>query len=440
MMEKLLYYIWNNRLFQLNPLVTTQGDKVEVIDPGIYNRNAGPDFSQAKIKINDTLWAGSIEIHSRSTDWFVHKHQLDENYNKVVLHVTACADCEVVTQNGQVLPQLVLEVPPHLMNRYEELCRTTDYPRCHKRVPFFSSFVVHSWMDSLLYERMEQRSALVRERADALQGDWETAFFTTLARNFGFGVNGDAFELWSKHIPLKQLAHHRDNLFQVEAFFLGQAGLLAPDIIGGKEPSSTTCQDDYLEKLKAEYSFLAHKFNLTPMDGKEWLFLRLKPQNFPYIRLSQLAWLYHHNRLSLSKILEATSVEELCSLLSTQATTYWQTHYRFGLAHKLSEKKLTKSTLHLMIINTIVPTLFAYGMSHGKDEYSRRAQELLEQLPGENNYIIRMWQNLGIQVASAADTQAIIQLKKEYCDKRYCLHCRFGHEYLKTKNLQLKIE
>ena len=225
-MEKLLHYIWKYKLFPLKPLQTTDGLTLEVIDPGTLNRDAGPDFFNAKIKLDGTTWVGNIEIHGRATDWYAHGHHEDTHYNNVILHVTETADRPIVTQDGKTLPQLIVEVPGYLRENYEELCRTTDYPRCHRIIPQIDPFTVHSWMNALLYERLEQRARTVAARVEKLQGDWERAYFITLSRNFGFGINGDAFEVWAQHIPLQAVAHHRDNLFQIEAIFMGQAGLL----------------------------------------------------------------------------------------------------------------------------------------------------------------------------------------------------------------------
>lgn len=432
-MEKLLYYIWKYKLFPLRPLQTTDGQPLEVIAPGILNHDAGPDFQNAKVKIGNTIWAGSVEIHQKSSDWFAHGHHEDARYNNVVLHVAEKADQPVITQDGQTPPQMELEVPAYLETNYKALCHTTDYPRCHRVIPRIDTFTVHSWLNALLCERLEQRAETVARRVKTANGDWEQAFFATLARNFGFGINGDAFEEWARHIPLQAVGHHRDDLFQIEALFLGQAGLLDIDTIPQKYREEAA-NDGYYPRLKQEYDYLAHKFSLQPMDAEAWKFLRLRPQNFPHVRISQLARLYYDQRAGFSRLLEAKTIEELHAMLSTHATTYWESHYTFGCPSYKNAKTLTKASLNLIVVNTVVPVLYAYGITHAQDVFRQRALQLLEPIQAENNHITRLWDECGIRAESAADSQALLQLKKEYCDRRYCLHCRFGYEFLKRKD------
>ena len=432
-MEKLLYYIWKYKLFPLRPLQTTDGQPLEVIDPGILNHDAGPDFQNAKVKIGNTIWAGSVEIHQKSSDWFAHGHHEDARYNNVVLHVAEKADQPVITQDGQTPPQMELEVPAYLETNYKALCHTTDYPRCHRVIPRIDTFTIHSWLNTLLCERLEQRAETVARRVKTANGDWEQAFFATLARNFGFGINGDAFEEWARHIPLQAVGHHRDDLFQIEALFLGQAGLLDIDTIPQKYREEAA-NDGYYPRLKQEYDYLAHKFSLQPMDAEAWKFLRLRPQNFPHVRISQLARLYYDQRAGFSRLLEAKTIEELHAMLSTHATTYWESHYTFGCPSYKNAKTLTKASLNLIVVNTVVPVLYAYGITHAQDVFRQRALQLLEPIQAENNHITRLWDECGIRAESAADSQALLQLKKEYCDRRYCLHCRFGYEFLKRKD------
>lgn len=431
-MEKLLHYAWKYKLFPLKPLQTPDGLPVEVIDTGTLNRNAGPDFFNAKIKIDGTTWTGNVEIHQQSGDWYLHGHHEDPNYNNVILHVAATVNGTVTTQDGREVPQLSLEIPPQLSRNYKELCATTDYPRCHRIIPDIDHFTVHSWMNALLYERLEQRANTVAERVKELQGDWEKAYFITLARNFGFGVNGDAFELWAKNLPLQSVAHHRDNRFQIEAIFMGQAGLLNIDTVPDKYKEEAM-MDNYFPRLKKEYDYLAHKFSLAPMDAQAWKFLRLRPQNFPHVRISQLTELYYAQKAGFSQLLEAETLEDLHSMLSTHVTPYWESHYTFGCPSVKNAKTLTTGSKNLVVINTVVPVLYAYGRTHGNETYCERAQHFLESIKAENNYIIRIWTGLGIKAESATDSQALIQLKKEYCDRKYCLHCRFGYEFMKSK-------
>ena len=421
-MEQLLHYVWKHRIFPLNELATTTGQQLEIIDSGLSNRDSGPDFFNAKIKLDGVLWVGNIEIHTRSSDWLKHGHHQNAAYDNVILHVATHIDTDICRSNGEVIPQLQLECPEHVRANFEELCKTDNYPPCYRIIPSLSSLMIHSWMSALQMERFEQKNVQIAERLRHCNQNWEDAFFMTLARNFGFGLNGDAFELWAKSILLRAVDKHRDNLFQVEAIFFGQAGVLAD-----KEG------DEYYLKLKREYEYLAHKFGLTPMDVTRWRFLRLRPNNFPHVRIAQLASLYHRSYGLLSQLMEKQTLKEIRTLLKSGVSAYWNNHYTFGGSSALSTKVLSDSSLDLLIINTVVPFLYAFGIHRGKEEWCIRASAFLEELKPENNYIIRMWSQCGLKVAHAGDSQALIQLKKEYCDKKKCLYCRIGYEYLKRK-------
>lgn len=431
-MEELLHYTWKHKLFPLQPLTTTDGLPVEIIDPGLHNRNAGPDFFNAKIRIGDTLWVGNVELHSKASDWYQHGHHQDPHYDNVVLHVCEEVDRNIQTSKGQFITQMQLSVPDYVKEHYEELLHTDQYPPCYRIIPDLSSLTVHAWMAALQIERLERKTEDIRRRAERLEGSWEDAYFVTLARNYGFGINSDVFEQWAYNVPLKAVGHHRDNLFQIESIFLGQAGLLDINTVP-THYHQNALNDGYLARLRNEYLYLAHKFEMKPMDASLWRFLRLRPQNFPHIRLSQLANLYYQGKAGLSALLECTTVEQLKSLLSSQVTPYWETHYTFGSLSAKNEKHLSYGSLNLLIINTAIPMLFAMGRHRQHEEWCDRAFDLLEQLRPENNHIIRMWQQCGLSVQSAGDTQALIQLKREYCDRRDCLRCRFGYEYLKKK-------
>ena len=429
-MEQLLHYVWKHKLFPLVELKTTDGKPVEVIDPGLHNHNSGPDFFNAKVKISQTLWVGNVEIHDKSSDWFLHGHDKDQAYDNVVLHVTGKPDIEVMNTAGQYIPQMVLEVPSTIRENYEELLRTDQYPPCYQIIPDLTTLNIHAWMAALQTERLEQKTEAIIRRVKRMNGSWENAYFLTLARNYGFGINGDTFEEWATHIPFSAIAHHRDKLFQIEAVFMGQAGLLDINAIPERYQQEAL-NEGYYAKLRNEYLYLAHKFSLCPMDYKRWKFLRLRPQNFPHIRLSQLANLYYERKTGLSQLVECKDLFSLQSLLSTKVTPYWETHYTFGSISDLNEKNLSPFSMNLLMINTCIPILFAYGRHSAKEALCNRAFDFLEQLKAENNYIIRLWKECGLTVKNAGDSQALIQLKKEYCDKKECLRCRIGYEYLK---------
>ncbi|MCH5169322.1 MAG: DUF2851 family protein [Prevotellaceae bacterium] len=404
-MEQLLHYVWKHRLLPVGRLTTSDGEELEVIDPGLHNRDQGPDFFNAKVRLNGTLWAGNVEVHLRSSDWYRHGHDSDPVYNSVILHVVGEVDDEVRNANGKILPQIRMDIPERIRQNCEELCRTEDYPRCHRIIPSVPMMKVHQWMDALLVERLKERSELVAARAAKTGGDWERAAFVTLSRSFGFGLNGDAFERWAMRIPLQAAGKHRDDLFQVEALFLGMAGLI--DEVQGVGRS-----EQELMRLHQEFAYLRHKFSLgEPLRRDDWRFLRTRPRNFPSVRILQIAELYHKGKVQMSRLLEAKSIDELQQCLTVKGTT--------------------ASSRRLLIINTVVPLFFAYGRHIGNEDICQHAIRLLEELPAEDNYILRQWQACGLQVSTAADSQALIQLKRQYCDRIDCLRCRFGYEYLK---------
>lgn len=424
-MEQLLHYVWKHKIFPLGEMRTTTGQPVEVIDPGLPNTNAGPDFFNAKLKIDGTMWVGNVEVHTHASDWIRHGHDRDKAYDNVILHVVADDDCHVYRSDGAVIPQLLLACPEKVRLHYEELCKADICPPCHEMLSTLPKLTVHSWLSALQVERFQQKSALISERLVRFNNHWEDVFFITLARNYGFGLNGDAFETWASHLSLRAIDKHRDSLFQIEAFFFGQAGLLEENLQDA---------DDYYLNLQKEFRYLQHKFQLPPpMDVSQWRFLRLRPGNFPHVRLAQLAWLYHTRQSLFSNVMEAESIDEAKLLLASQTSPYWETHFNFYKESVHREKPVGDTALNLMIINTVIPFLYAYGLHKGTELLCDRATRFLESLKAENNYITRQWSGAGLSVKTAADSQALIQLRKEYCDKRDCLRCRFGYEFLKRK-------
>jgi hypothetical protein len=404
-------------------LQTTNGKSLEIIDSGLRNTDAGPDFFNAKIKIDGTLWVGNVEVHSNSSDWYHHGHDKDRAYDSVVLHVTGNADCEVSRPDGQLIPQFQLECPESVRQHYQELCRADGYPRCHQVIATLPTLSVHSWLSALRVERLEQKEKAIRQRVDLCNGSWENAFFVTFARNLGFGLNGETFERWAYRLPLPAVAKHRDNLLQVEAFFFGTAGLL-----------EAATGDDYYLSLRKEYLYLCHKFSLpAPMDTFLWRQMRVRPNNFCHVRIAQLAALYHQSPSLFSHFMEVQEPVEVCRLLDVCTSEYWDTHFSFVHVSPNNPKKWGAGAMQLIIINTLVPYLYAYGKHRGDEGMCERSFRFLDELKAEDNNVIRQWRDAGLAVSSAADSQALIQLRREYCDKRKCLHCRFGYEYLKRK-------
>lgn len=427
-MEHLLHYVWKHKLFPLNVLQTTKGLPVEVIDPGLHNSNAGPDFFNAKLKINGTLWVGNIEIHAHTADWFRHGHQDDKTYDSVILHVVGEADGEVTRTNGEIIPQMILACPEHIKAHYHELCVAEQYPACYSILDSLPKLAIHSWLTTLQTERLEQKALLIAQRLEHCNKNWEDAFFITLARNFGFGLNGEAFETWAGLLPFRAMDKHRNDLFQIEAFFYGMAGLLEEAFLKKEQ------EDEYSLRLRGEFRYLQRKFEIgRVMDATLWRFLRLRPENFPPVRLAQLAYLYQKGDKLFSRLLEAETLEKVRQLLTTRTSVYWESHFVFGNPSPQKEKPLGESSKNLIIINTVIPFLYTYGLHKADERMCERAGRFLEELKAEDNHIVRSWSNAGLPVASAADSQALIQLQKEYCDKKKCLYCRFGFEYLRKK-------
>ena len=425
-MEHLLHYVWKHKLFPLKVLQTTNGLPVEVIDSGLQNPNAGPDFFNAKLKIDGALWVGNIEIHTHSSDWFRHGHDCDKAYDSVILHVVSEVDTEITRTNGEQIPQLLLTCPENVQSHYHELCVADHYPACYPILASLPKLTIHSWLTALQTERLEQKAQLITQRLALCNRNWEDAFFITLARNFGFGLNGDAFETWAGLLPFRAMDKHRNDLFQIEAFFYGLAGLLEETFLKKEQ------EDEYSLRLCKEFRYLQRKFEIGQgMDATLWRFLRLRPENFPHIRLAQLAYLYQKGDKLFSRLLEAETLADVRTLLDARTSPYWENHYLFGRLSSQKEKAMGERSKDLIIINTVVPFLYTYGLHKADERMFERAGRFLEELKAESNHIIRSWSDAGLAVVSAADSQALIQLQKEYCDKRKCLYCRFGYEYLK---------
>lgn len=423
-MEQLLHYAWKHRMLPPGTLHADTGETLDIIDPGLHNPNAGPDFLNAKVRVDGQLWTGNVELHERASDWMRHNHHTDAAYDNVVLHVCARIDAAPQTRSGRRLTQLQMEVPEEVRQGYRELLEEETYPPCHRTVARLDSLTVRSWLSALTAERLEEKTTRIGHWLERTGGDWERTAFITLARGFGFGVNAEAFEQWAAALPLTAVARHRDNLFQLEAFFMGQAGLLADEAVAPER------RDDYFARLQGEYAFLRHKFGLQPLEATRWRFLRMRPQNFPHVRLSQLAALHHASRIGLSRLLEAPDAAAMRRLMQTGVTPYWETHYGFGRESAARSKVLQGASLDALVVNVAAPLLFAYGRSHMDEALCERAFSLLEQTRAERNYITRSWERAGIKATSAADSQALIRLKLTYCDRHDCLRCRFGAAHL----------
>lgn len=421
MNEDLLHYIWFQKQFPLSS-VTTDGETLEVIDIGQPNTNAGPDVFNAKVKIGTQLWCGNVEFHLRSSDWLRHRHETDKAYDSVILHVVAKTDCTICRTNGEVIPQWELTITPALADKYKTLMGQQITPRCANTLPTISEITIQHWLNRLLVERLERKVNDIETLLAQTANNWEEAFYITLSRNFGFSTNAAGFEQVAKSLPLNILGRHKDNLFQIESLLFGQAGWLEAE-----------AKDDYTRSLVKEYHFLSQKYELKPPKFVQWKFLRLRPANFPTVRMAQFAALTHKSNRLLSKLLECENSDEVCSFFDIATSDYWETHYTLGKESSKRKKTLAKSSIHTIAINTIVPFLFAYGKKHGDEKLQEKALNWLEQLPPEHNHIVSLFQELNFPAKNAADTQAVIQMKNNYCDTKKCLLCAIGCQFLKCK-------
>lgn len=417
--ERLLHFIWQYQYYNQTCLTTGKGEPVQVIYPGQYNRDQGPDFSNAKIKIAGNTWAGTVELHINSSDWKKHGHDADENYRTVILHVVWEDDKTASTANE--IPVLVLEgrVPAILLQRYNSLMLSDSFIACQHSISEIRDISWNSWKDRVLVERILRKAKAVEQYLQQNNYHWEETFWWLLARNFGIKVNADAFEEMARSIPLTVLAKNKSQIHQLEALLFGQAGLLRGSF-----------DEDYPILLQSEYKFLQRKYNIQPI-ATPLHFLRMRPGNFPTIRLAQLAMLIYGSSHLFSKIKDAASLEEIKNWLNCIANDYWHYHYRFDEAAAYRQKNLGKSMVNNIIINTVVPVLFAYGHYHKEQQYKDKALQWLEQSEAENNHIIRGFGKLGIQCKSAYDSQGLIELKTQYCDSKRCLDCGVGNYLLK---------
>lgn len=420
-MERLLHYVWKYKLYTATPLITTEGRPVQVIDPGMQNTDAGPDFFNAKIKIDGTLWVGSVEIHDKSSGWLLHHHDTDKAYDCVILHIIGFNDFQPVRTNGNPIPQMLLTVPENILRSIDWLLYREAALPCLDHITGIAPLHIACWMEALLSERLERKTHDIFLLLDAYQTDWNEVFYITLTRNFGFGVNNDAFERLAKSLPLRCIQKQRNSHSQIEAMLFGQAGMLEEEN-----------DDHYYRLLQREYDFLRHKFGLSPMEDFVFKNLRTRPVNFPYLKVAQLAALWVRYDTLFSAILEARSTGEIKKYFRIPPSGYWETHYHFRYASPRKEKTIGENALNILLINTVVPMLFAYGLHNKRPEYCERATRLLESIPPEKNTIVTTFYNAGITVRHAGDSQALIQLKREYCEKKKCLYCRIGFRMLKT--------
>lgn len=422
MKEDFIAYIWKNRLVKPSGLYSCQGEEISVVHPGQENRDAGPDFLSAKIRIGNTLWAGNVELHVRASDWQRHNHHTDPAYDNVILHVVYTSDKPITNSKGDEVPCLELknDIEHTLLKNYQALQRGRGWIPCQNSIGDVDAIVRGNWLNRLLVERLSRRTTDIYNHLIYFKNDWETLFFYLLAKNFGFKINAMPFGLLAQKTPLHLLQKLRNQPFTIEAVLQGQAGFLQHRF-----------RDVFPKKLQEEYLFQKRKYSLTPMDASCWKFCRTRPTNFPTIRISQMASLISLGNNTLGKVRSIKSPSDIMRLYQVCASEYWNNHYRFDVLSGRDRKKcMGTDSITNIIINTIVPVLFLYGKETLNPEMTEKAFELLHLLKPEQNHIIKRWCALGMPPQHAGDSQALLELKKHYCLKKDCLRCPIGNHII----------
>jgi hypothetical protein len=369
--------------------------------------------------IGDTLWAGNVEIHLNASDWQKHRHHLDRAYDNVILHVVLSADQPVFRTDNSRIPALEIRFDQALYTGYRNLTGSRNWIPCQHNLKRIESWLFHSWLSSLMVERLQDKTERIDQLLAIYRQNWEDVFYIQIARNFGFHVNADPFEFLARSLPLQFLWWHKRNLIQLEALLFGQAGMLN----GGMT-------DAYQASLKSEYDHLRNKYNLRPMEMHQWKFMRLRPVNFPTIRIAQFAALIHNSAGLFRNIIETREPDGLRDLLMVQTSAYWETHFQFGQVSRKSTKTLGHEAFLTILINTVIPMIFHYGQKRGDEKLKARALKWISLLPAEKNTLIRQWEKAGIRVETAFDSQALLQLRSAYCHKKRCLHCMVGNKII----------
>ncbi len=424
MHEQFLHYLWKHKLYSLNNLITECNQQVEVIHPGEYNTNAGPDFFNAKIKLNNILWVGNVEIHSKASEWHYHQHHTDGAYNNVILHVVEEVDCSTQNALGKTVPALKMLYSSSIHQQYRELINSVVEIPCAHKLHKVSEFEMSLWMQRMLVERLKQKCEGIKTFLKKAVNNWDEIFYLLLFRSFGQGVNGLPFELLAKSIPLNILLKYCDRCDMVEALLFGQAGFLSDEYM----------EDSYYLSLLDNYKYLRNKHQLKPIDSHLWKFLRLRPPNFPTIKIAQLVQLLIKTKGVFGSIINVADVKTFEQLMEVSTSEYWETHYTFSKTSKKKTKSFSKESMTGVVLNALVPYLMAYGKAIGSSEMQDRAMKWLQLLKPENNHIIKQWRIHGVTVKNAADSQALIYLFNYYCKSKRCLHCRIGHQVLAVKN------
>jgi hypothetical protein len=421
MKEDFLHHVWQHKKFAVTKLQTTTGESIQILNSGQFLQLAGPDFFNAQLVIGNQKWAGNIEIHLKSSDWYVHHHEKDKAYDSVILHVVWEHDTPIFRKNNTEIPTVELKkyVSLEIVHKYQSLITQKSWIYCENQIATTPAFVFDHWLTRLYFERLERKSAEIEKLLSDSNNDWEAVLFCMLAKNFGLNTNGLAFLDMAKGIPFSVIRKEAFSLEKLEALFFGQANMLSYDL-----------QDQYAKNLSQEYDYLAHKYKLKEKGYASVAFFKHRPDNFPTIRLAQLAALYHKEHNLFSKLMQTNTLSDLYSLFNVSVSEYWDTHYNFDKISSKKRKRISTSFIDLLILNTIVPLKFAY------DKFRNQANEevllsIVEAIPSEKNAIIEKFKGIGVISTSAFESQALLQLKNEYCEAKKCLQCAIGLQLLK---------
>lgn len=408
-----------------NSFLTRSGQSVEIIAPGLHNNDAGPDFSAARLRVDGEDWVGNVEIHVKASDWKRHGHDNDPAYNSIILHVVGIDDCEIFRHDGTSIPQICISPPADFYIRYDSLTSDLDNPGCLPYIHTIPLINVKDWINALGLERLHSKATFIKEVLESNNGDWQQALFIVIARALGFGLNGLPFELLARSLPLNFVMRHRDHPEQVEALVFGQAGMLTE----GEYP-----YDDYYVMLCREYNFLKNKYGLSPIDGNLWKYARTRPQNFPHRRIAILASMLCEGINIHTRLLEADGkYEDVTELFQFGASEYWKYHHRFGLAPTdlPIPASLSSTSIDIICINVAAPFYFAYGAITGNPDLAEKGLDLLCEIKPERNSVVGVWNGTQLKPTNAFESQALLQLRRSYCQTSRCLQCRFGHYLLR---------
>ena len=422
MKEEFLHYVWKHQMFSKNALITTENKRVNIQSVGQHNQNSGPDFLNAKIEIDDLVWVGNVEIHVKSSDWYLHQHECDINYDTVVLHVVWNDDVEIFDKNNQLLPTIEVSnfVSKDVLAHYHRLfSKELRWIPCEKLISSVDSFVIENWKTRLYFDRLEAKSKLIDGLLLKTNNDYEAVLFQLLMKSFGLKINGDSFLNLANSISFSILRKTQNNALKLNALLFGQAGFLNDDV-----------EEAYYLSLKAEYDFLKHKFQLQPINESQFRFFKMRPTNFPTIRIAQVAAVYHKHQSLFSELMKFSNLEGFYNLFSVDIDEFWQTHYTFKKLSAPRAKSITKNFVDLLLINTIIPLKFNYLKSLNVD-VDETLFGFLKNIKPEKNSVISKFENLSVKAKNAFDSQALLELKNNYCAKKRCLQCAIGNDLLK---------